>query len=147
MKPRHKCRLMKHLFKQMFSAKPGEKLAKVRFETSEGVIEFTPSPFPFSPRKYSGVLHNRNLILVEVTTVGFSQDALLRKWGFECAWLWEDYDDFKKRRRLCFVIRDDEGRIGVYSEAYGDPVGRAYIELKSKISENRDRVMRWPVKS
>lgn len=147
MTPRLKCRLLRFLFKQMFSAKPGDKLPKIKIELGGGVIEFAPSPTLFSVKTYMGVLESRNLLLMEVTRAGFSNDVLLRKWGFECAWLWEDFDDFKKRRRLCFIIRDGEGRIGVYSEAHGDPLRRAYIELKSQISENRARVMRLPDKS
>ena len=141
MKPRHKCRLVKLLFEQMFSAKPGEQLPEVKIEYGGGVIKFAPSPTIFSVRTYEGVLDNRNLLLMEVTRAGFSQDALLRKWGFECAWLYEDFNDFNKRRRLCFVIRDDEGRVGVYSEKYGNTLSRAYMELRSKISTERDRVM------
>lgn len=147
MTPRHKCRLMRLLFEQMFSTKPGKKLTRVKFEYGGGVIDFAPSPTLLSVRTYEGVLQGRNLLLMEVNRAGFSNDSLLRKWGFECAWLWENFEDFNRRRRLCFLVKDDEGRIGVYSESRGDPLYRAYIELKSKISENRAIVMRLPDKS
>jgi len=142
MTSRQKSKLVEVLFRQMFETEIGKTLAIVKFQSGGGVIKFTPSPLAFSKREYTGKVCGRKLTLMACTASGFHKSALLRKWGFNCAWLWENYDNPAIRCRLSLIVQAKNGLLGIYHYKGGDPEIRAFENMRDEISEAREQTFR-----
>lgn len=130
---KEKKKIFRKVFEIMFDEKYIHQLKPIEFK-NQG-IKFKPTKGTL--RGYTAKIGEKTIVIMEQNKSSFSKSAILAKYGFDCAWIWQQLKPWPnpERKWLAFMIRRLNGDICIYSG--NNIMSKVYKHLKDDIDIKR----------